>query len=295
MTTDLAVGGPPTPAEEAGAFERDIIRDARRAKVRGTVTMWSLRVAAFVIFLAVWQALPPLGIARKLFVSDPLSVARKTAHLVTLASTWVNVWQTFYAAFFAVVIGSVLGILCGVLFTRLPTLARAMNPYVSLANALPRPALAPLFILWFGLGTVPKVLVGVSIVFFILLLNTMAGLRNVDPDISLLTDSLGATKTQKFFQVELPAAVPSVVAGLRLGAVYAVLGVVVSEIVAAYKGLGTMLVQSTQGFDVVGTFAVLILITLVASVLDIAVRQLERRVAVQSSRSRRSPRPAKPG
>jgi NitT/TauT family transport system permease protein len=283
-----------TATMDAGAaFDAEIIRDVRRRHARSTVNMWVMRIIAFGVFVGAWFAIPPLGIARKLFVSDPWSVAKQVWHLVNQSSTWENVWQTFSAALLAVAIGSAAGILCGVLSVRLPTLERALNPYVTLLNALPRPALAPLFILWFGLGIVAKVTVGVSIVFFILLLNTMAGLQTVDADIAVLTDSLGASKAQKFIHVEWPSALPSIVAGLRLGSVYAVLGVVVSEIVAAYKGLGTMLVQATNGFDVTGTFAVLILITGVASVLDLAVRQLERRVAVRTRRPRRAMRPAK--
>lgn len=283
-----------TAPEDAGAdFDAEIIHDVRGRHVRSRVNMWVLRIIAFGLFVGAWLAIPALGIARKLFVSDPWSVAKEFWHLVHQSSTWDNVWQTFSASLLAVAIGSGAGILCGVVLVRLPTLERAMSPYITLCNALPRPALAPLFILWFGLGIVPKVTVGVSIVFFILLLNTMAGLQRVDADIAALTDSLGASKTQKFFHVELPSALPSIVAGLRLGAVYSVLGVVVSEMVAAYKGLGTMLVQATNGFDVTGSFAVLILIVGVASVLDLAVRQLERRVAVRTSRPRRAVRPAK--
>lgn len=259
-------------------FEHDIIADGRTARRRSLRNVWLIRVAAFGAFLGVWWALPAVGLVRKLFVSDPDAVARRLWHLVILGSTWTNVWETFEASVVALGVGAALGILCGIVFTAIPTLAQALNPYVSMFNALPRPALAPLFILWFGLGVTAKVFVGVSIVFFILLLNTMAGLSNVDPDIAVLTNSLGATRIQKFVHVQLPTALPSIVAGLRLGAVYSVLGVVVSEIVASYHGLGTMLVQSTNGFDVTGTFAILILITGVATVLDVFVRLLQRRL-----------------
>lgn len=272
-----------SPIPDMSAFEQGIVHDVRAARRRSVRNAWGVRVVALGLFFGLWFALPALGVVKKLFVSDPVAVAQRFGHLVVLESTWSNVWQTFEAALIALGIGAALGVLCGVVFTAFPTLARALNPYVSMFNALPRPALAPLFILWFGLGVTAKVFVGVSIVFFILLLNTMAGLRNVDPDISVLTASLGATRLQKFVYIELPTALPSIVAGLRLGAVYSVLGVVVSEIVAAYHGLGTMLVQSTNGFDVTGTFAILILITAVAFVLDLMVRILEHRLQQRTS------------
>ena len=272
---------------DAVRFERGIIDDGRAARRRSLRNVWIIRAAAFAAFIGFWWALPTLGLVRKLFVSDPAAVAQRLWHLVVLGTTWTNVWETFEAALIALGVGAALGITCGIAFTAIPTLARALNPYVSMFNALPRPALAPLFILWFGLGVTAKVFVGVSIVFFILLLNTMAGLSNVDPDIAVLTSSLGATRMQRFVHVQLPTALPTIVAGLRLGAVYSVLGVVVSEIVASYHGLGTMLVQSTNGFDVTGTFAILILITGVATVLDVMVRLLERRLQRRTAAPRR--------
>lgn len=269
-------------------FDEDIVESARRRRARDTRNVWMIRIGALGIFILGWFALSWVGLVRQLFISDPGAVIAQFGHLIVLGSTWSNIWQTFEASLIALAIGAALGIACGVLFSTVPVVARALNPYVTSFNALPRPALAPLFILWFGLGLTAKVFVGVSIVFFILLLNTMAGLHNVDPDCRHLTASLGASRIQRFLHLELPAALPSIVAGLRLGAVYSVLGVVVSEIVAAYAGLGTMLVKYTSGFDVTGTFAVLIMITGVAMVLDLAVRLLERKV-----QGRTAPRNAK--
>jgi NitT/TauT family transport system permease protein len=112
----------------------------------------------------------------------------------------------------------------------------------------------------------------------------MAGMAMVDPDIKLLTDSHGPSRGQRFNMVELPTALPSIVAGLRLGAVYSVLGVVVSEIIAAYHGLGVLMVHATNSFDITGSMAVLVLMAACATVLDFAVRQLQRRVGSADSR-----------
>lgn len=268
---------------ELPAMEAEILRDSERKRARNRVNVWTIRLGALVAVLGSWQVLSSSGVVDSFFVSSPLAIAERLAEMLMEESTWTNIQATAFAALLALAIGSAAGIGCGLLFTRIPVVAKAMNPYITFLNSLPRPALAPIAILWFGLGMSSKVVVGVSIVFFILLLNTMAGLRNVDSDIATLTQSLGASNMQRFTKVELPTALPSIVAGLRLGATYSVLGVVVSEIVAAYDGLGTMLVAATNAVDLTTSFAVLTMMATIAVVLDMIVRILEKRVAEKHS------------
>lgn len=156
---------------------------------------------------------------------------------------------------------------------------RKIKDTLTIFNAFPRPALAPIFILWFGLGALPKITVAVTIVFFVLVLNTMAGIGSVGADVAFLSRALGMTSWQRFRLVELPHAMPTIVAGLRLGAVYAVLGVVVSEIVAANEGLGQLLVQYTNQFSIAELFAVLALMAALAIVLDFGISLIQRRMS----------------
>jgi NitT/TauT family transport system permease protein len=148
-------------------------------------------------------------------------------------------------------------------------------------NSLPRPALAPIFILWFGLGAYAKLAVSVSLVFFVMLLNTFAGLAKVDPDIDQLARSLGMSRWQRFRHVDLMSALPTIVAGLRLSAVYSVLGVVVAEIVASYHGLGQRLTVDTNSMSIASAFSILFIMTVVAMALDYGVSLLERLVGWQ--------------
>jgi len=282
MTTTSGSGLATAAANPGQEFDQRILRSVTRRQRRDTLNAWVIRALAAVAFLVLWYALSAMGLVNVNFISTPFLVAERLAELLVTPQTWYEVWATFHAALIALAIGTALGVSTGVLFSRIPVLARALNPFITIFNALPRPALAPLFILWFGLGVEAKVVVGLSIVFFILLLNTMAGLATVDPDVKLLTDSLGPSKLQRFWKVDLPTALPSIVAGLRLGAVYSVLGVVVSEIVAAYSGLGVMLVKATNSFDITGSMSVLALMAAVATTLDLAVRQLQRRVGADA-------------
>ena len=153
-----------------------------------------------------------------------------------------NLLEDFYwsmgGTVMAFMLGSVAGILVGMLFVTSPTIDAIFSPILTALNAMPRIALAPLFIIWFGLGLGSKVAVGFSLTFFIVLTSTVAGGRGVNPDHITLARTLGASESQIFRKFVLPSAVPVIFNGLRLGLVFALLGVIGAEIIAAEHGLG---------------------------------------------------------
>src|SRR5690606_21423288 len=146
---------------------------------------------------------------------------------------FIEAGWTLWATFLAFGLGSAAGIGCGLLFVVYPPVERFFEPMFSALNALPRIALAPLFILWFGLGITSKVALGLSLTFFIVLNSTVAGARSVDSDWLVLSRMLGANRATVFFKVTLVSAVPTIFSGLRLGLIYALLGVIGGEIIAS--------------------------------------------------------------
>jgi len=275
MTSTIdAVGTPVDP----GDFEDEARAELAAGRRRSTVLAWTAGLAALVAFLGGWWLLWKTELVNPLFISNPVAVAQAFWAIVTDSSSWSDIGATFLASVLALVVGAVLGVLTGILFAASPAVRKGLNPYLAIINGIPRPALAPIFILWFGLGATPKVIVGASLVYFVLLLNTLAGMTGINDDIVTLSRSLGMTRRQYFRLVQLPGSLPSIVAGLRLGAVYAVLGVVVSEIVASYSGLGQLLVQYTNQLDIASSLAVVALMSLMAVLLDSVVRLLQLRV-----------------
>jgi len=260
-------------------FDRVLIDARRRKKGRDTALVTVIGVGILVVFIGAWELAYLTGLVKPIFISDPQDVAAALWSLLTMPATWSAMLATFSAALGGLVAGALLGIGWGIVLAHMPVLRRAMRPYLTIFNAFPRPAFAPIFIMWFGLGALPKITVAVTIVFFVLLYNTMVGIMSVDPDIEFLSRSLGMTKWQRFRMVELPHAMPTIVAGLRLGAVYSVLGVVVSEIVAAHEGLGQLLVQYTNEFAIAASFAVLALMAFLAVILDLGVSLIQRRLS----------------
>ena len=145
-------------------------------------------------------------------------------------------------------------------------------------NSLPRVALAPLFILWFGIGLTSKVVLAFSLVVFILLVNTHAGARNVDQDLVIITRLLGATRRQLTMKVILPASIPWIFAGLRLGLAYALIGAVVGEVIVAQAGLGFLIASAAGVFNTTGVFSALIILMLIAMLLSEVMKVAERKL-----------------
>jgi NitT/TauT family transport system permease protein len=163
----------------------------------------------------------------------------------------------------AFLLGSACGILVGMVFVTRPTVEALLSPILMALNAMPRIALAPLFLIWFGLGLGSKIAIGFSLTFFIVLSSTVAGGRGVNPDHITLARTLGASEEQIFRKFVLPSAVPVIFNGLRLGLIFALLGVVGGEIIASEHGLGQTLTVLAASFKTSGVFAVIILLALV--------------------------------
>lgn len=270
--TLVAAGGSPA------YNDNTILTERRQSRIKRQLTVWALRIGALAVFVFVWSFVTGQGIVDPTLVSTPGDVGTSFIKQLGDGTFWVDVAATFSGAMAGLVSGAILGILAGVIFDRVEVLHVAARPFLTLMNSLPRPALAPIFILWFGLGFGPKALVAFSVVFFVLMTSTMGALQGIDHDIKQLTKSLGMTRKQRFFKIELPSALPSIVGGLRLGAVYSVLGAVVSEMVGAYTGLGQRLVVVTNNFQVSETFAILLAMGLLSMVLDLSISGLQKLV-----------------
>jgi NitT/TauT family transport system permease protein len=190
----------------------------------------------------------------------------------------VHLLWTLAGTLAAFLLGSATGILVGLLFVAYPKVEQFIDPIFAGLNALPRIALAPLFLLWFGLGISSKIALGFSLTFFIVLSSTIAGARSVNSDHLMLADTLGASSTQIFRRITLPSAVPTVFSGLRLGLIYALLGVIAGEIIAAQHGLGQSLTFLAGTFQINGVFAVLLLLAMLGMSLTWIMTAVEARL-----------------
>ena len=243
---------------------------------RRSTNAWRFGLLAALV--AVWEGATRGGLIAPFWVSSPSLVVMDILRSLAGPAVYVHIGVTLYEAFLGFVTGAVVGILGGFALARWDGLAHVLDPYVTALNSLPRVALAPLFILWFGIGLTSKVVLAFSLVVFILLVNTHAGAKNVDQDLVIITRLLGATRRQLTLKVILPASIPWIFAGLRLGLAYALIGAVVGEVIVAQAGLGFLIASAAGVFNTTGVFSALIILMLIAMLLSEVMKMAERKL-----------------
>ncbi len=197
--------------------------------------------------------------------------------------TGVTVWEVLLGFF----IGSGVGLLLGTIISQFRIVEATLRIYLVAIQSLPKIALAPIIVLWFGFGLTSKVVIICLLTFFPLLINSMAGFKAVDPERLELMRALGANPWQIFWKVRLPSAMPYIFAGLDMAAVFAVVGAVVGEFVGAQRGLGTLILSMNAQMDIAGTFSVFIILALVGIAIHKCLRMVERRVLFWSGEEQR--------
>ena len=237
------------------------------------------RIVFLAVFFGVWEYVARTELINPIFIGTPSEIAK---------FLWVGLFVEFtierhllwtvVSTFLAFIIGSAAGIATSLVFVTWPTVEKFSDPLLSALNALPRIALAPLFLLWFGLGIWSKVALGASLTYFIVLSSAVAGIRGTNSDHLILARTLGASQRQIFAKITLPNAVPTIFSGLRLGLIYALLGVIAGEIIAAQHGLGQLLSFLAGSFQISGVFAVLSILALLGMSLLWAMNRLENRL-----------------
>jgi NitT/TauT family transport system permease protein len=236
------------------------------------------RTMLIVGFLATWQALASFSLVDEFWISSPLKIGKELWRLLITGEILLDIGITLLEALIAFVISSVLGIATGLALSRSPFWDEVLAPLVVVLNSLPRVALAPLIILWFGVGITAKVVTAFTLVYFILLVNTLAGAKNVDNDILTIARLMGANNRTILWKVILPSAAPWIFAGLNLAMTYSLLGVIVAEILASNQGLGYLISSAAGNFNTAGVFAGLMVLAAVSWTLSWIMRQLESRV-----------------
>lgn len=182
-------------------------------------------------------------------------------------------------------IGSACGILLGIGMVQVPLLDRLIYPYVVGLQTVPKVAIAPLMIVWFGFGISSKVIIVALTCLFPSLVNTIAGLRAVDSDRIALITAMCGSRAQLLRYVQLPNALPYIMAGLNTGIVLAVIGAIVGEFVGAKTGIGVLILQANFGLDLASMFAVLVLIAITGVVLSFILRQIEVKLCFWSGKA----------
>jgi NitT/TauT family transport system permease protein len=266
-TSDSVKTAPPPEARPAAPALADTLRRRYLAGI--------LSVAGG---LLLWEFISRVLVANALFLAAPSEIAVALYNLAATGELWHHMAVSGIEFVLGYVIASILGIALGLAMASSVTAKQALQPWVSGLYATPTIALAPLFILWLGIGIWSKVIVVISLVLFPVAINTEAGLRTTSERLIEMLRSFGATPRQIFFKVSLPSAVPFILAGLKLGIGRGLIGVVVAELFGSRAGLGRLISQSADAFNMPDLFAGVVVLAVAGIVLTAGFGWLEKRL-----------------
>lgn len=246
-----------------------------------TVSLFHARLLAAalaLVLLGLWELLVRQWGLSALVLPAPSAIATSLWTGLATGYFWPHIWATLQALLLGLAAGSAIGLLAGMALAESELLERVLKPYVVVSQVVPKLALAPLFVLWFGFGMLPTVLITALICFFPLMENTLTGLRQVDAQRLQLFRMLGATRLQTLLRLKLPTGLPAILAGLRVAVVLALVGAVVAEFMGASRGLGAVVIAAQGMMDTTLMFAALVLIAAMGLLLYQACLVLERRL-----------------
>ena len=238
----------------------------------------AIRIAIIVAILGAWQLSASQEWVDPLFTSRPTDVAQALWDILPTSGLWKDVGYTLTEVAIGYAIGVTLGVIVGVTLGSSKLLREACQPVLNALNSVPRIALVPLFVAWFGLGMAPRIVMAVTVVVFVMVTAVVAAMAQPDRDSMLLARSLGASRFETLVKFQLPRAVPVIVSGLELSLIYAFLGVIAAEIVNGSNGLGSSMTKYANLFQADKFFAVLAVLTAICTLLTAAIRRVERRL-----------------
>lgn len=277
---------PETAATAAPALGKIPGTDRSRARARAArnraILVHSTRVLVFLAVIGLWEWLARAAVIDPFNFSMPSKIWAQlkewALHGTAQGSLWEQIWYTLYEALLGWGIGVVAGVVLGIAFGRIAFLADVLGPYIKVLNALPRIVLAPIFLIWFGLGPASKVASAVVLVFFPVFFNAFQGAREVDRNLVANSRILGASNRQVTLQVVIPSATSWIFTSLHVSFGFALIGAIVGEYIGATKGLG-LLVSSSQGtFNAAGVYAAMVILAVVALLAEGLLTFLEKRL-----------------
>ena len=243
------------------------VKDFEAGLARRKLLVYVCQFAFGVAFLSFWQWASG-RLIDPFFISSPAAVFGKLYTWLLNGDLFNHLSITLYATAIGFAIGSAIGFSLGLLFGKFAFLAEVLDPYITALYSIPKLALAPLFIIWFGIGIESKIAVSASIVFFVVFLNTFSGVREVNPIFIHATQIMGASQWGVMRTVIIPSAMAWVITGLKVSVPYALVGTVIGEFMSANRGIGFIIAQATGLFDTNSVFAGIFVLAFVGAVIN---------------------------
>ncbi len=255
---------------------------AKRAARRRIALVWAGRIGLAVVIIGGWQAFTTWGIVDPFFFGQPSGIAKRLVdlfqHGTEFGSFYQNIWTTIEEALIGFAAGALAGVVFGVALGQSRFLSDVLGPYIKIVNAIPRIVLGSIFIVAFGIGATPKILLAAVLVFFIVFFNAFQGVREVDRNILANAKVLGASRLQVVKHVVVPSALTWIIASLHSAFGFAIVGALVGEVLGAQSGLGLVIKTAQNNFDPNGVFAAMLVIAVIVLGAEWLIGKLEHRL-----------------
>jgi len=275
-----AVIGTHATTTTAGAADLQVA--GRRKHRRSVTAVWIGRITLAVVVIGGWQWFTTVGLVDKFFFGQPSEIWNSLVKLFTkgtaFGSIWENLWVTAKEAFGGFLLGTLAGVVLGILLGSNRYLSAVVGPYIRIVNSIPRIILGSIFIVAFGLGTFPKILLAAVLVFFIVFFNAFQGVREVDQNLIANVRVLGASPSQVAAHVTIPSAMTWIIASLHTAFGFAIVGALVAEVLGAQKGIGLIISEAQGTFDPNTVFACMAIIAIVTLGAEFFISLLEHRL-----------------
>jgi NitT/TauT family transport system permease protein len=272
----------PASTQQGAETDSDIKAKARDARRRRTTLLWLARLAFAVFIIGGWQLFTDQGWVNAFFFGKPSLIWQSLVQLFTegteFGSIWMDIAVTLKEALYGFFMGAVAGILLGLLLGQNRFLSDVLSPYIKIVNAIPRIILGSIFLVAFGLGTFPKMLLAAVLVFFIVFFNAFQGVREVDPDLVSNVKVLGASPLQVARHVTIPSALSWIIASLHTAFGFAIIGALVAEVLGSQRGVGLIISQAQGRLDPNTVFAAMAIMAVITLVAEYLLTLLEKRV-----------------
>ncbi|MGW1008086.1 ABC transporter permease [Streptomyces sp. NPDC002520] len=255
---------------------------AQRAAQRRLALVWAGRIGLAAFVIGGWQAFTTWGIVDPFFFGQPSGIWQRLIdlfqHGTQFGSFYQNIWTTIQEALVGFVVGSLAGVVFGVALGQSRYLSDVLGPYIKMVNAIPRIVLGSIFIVAFGIGVTPKILLAAVLVFFIVFFNAFQGVREVDRNVLANVRVLGASRMQITRHVIVPSALTWIIASLHSAFGFAIVGALVGEVLGAQSGLGLVIKTAQNNFDPNGVFATMLVIAVIVLGAEWLIGKLEHRL-----------------
>ncbi|MFG2371877.1 ABC transporter permease [Streptomyces sp. NPDC048504] len=282
MSPDVMPEDKVVPSVAEPSTKTDRAHSRARAARKRRVGVGAARVLLLVAVLGLWEWLSRAKVIDPFNFSMPSKIWDQiytwVMHGTALGSLGEQIWATLQEALLGWVIGVIAGVVFGIALGRITLLADILGPYIKVLNSIPRIVLAPIFVIWFGLGPSSKVASAVVLVFFPVFFNAFQGAREVDRNLVANARILGASDRRVTLQVVIPSATSWIFTSLHVSFGFALIGAIVGEYIGATKGIGLLVAQSQGTFNAAGVYAAMVILAVVALVAEGLLTFAENRI-----------------